>query len=446
MNRSIKTWVILGLVLSTITLSCKKEIRPDNETTLSNQNNNVHSNDLNNGKYNDILSNSAIIEWNILAFEAAGGVAEAHPTLASRIEAMMHIAIHDALNAIVPVYGQYAYHQQNALADPFAAVASAAHTVLKASWPDFGQTLDDELAESLSNIPDGPGKTEGIALGIASGNAILALRAGDGAFQNPVSDWPASTVPGVYIKVPPNDFVYAPFWGTIPVFSLQTSDQFRPSPPPALNSPSYARAFNEVKEVGEINSTVRTADETAYANWWFELADIGWNRIARIQATSHNTGLYATARMFALLNMAMADGYIACWEAKYFYNFWRPYTAIRAAASDGNDRTLAAPNWEPLIPTPPVPDYPSGHSVVANAAATVLAYFFGNHSPFSMTSITASPAGAVRSFDSFKKAADENADSRVKVGIHFRFACDAGQKQGDEIGKWTVKNHLEPLH
>jgi hypothetical protein len=150
--------------------------------------------------------------------------------------------------------------------------------------------------------------------------------------------------------------------------------------------------------------------------------------------------------MFALLNMAIADGYIAGWESKYFYNFWRPYTAIRAAATDGNDRTSPDPTWEPLLPTPPIPDYPSGHATLANAAASVLAYFFGDHSPFSMTSVTAVPAGAVRSFDSFKKAADENADSRVMVGIHFRSACDAGQKMGDQIGKWTVQHHLRPVH
>ena len=179
--------------------------------------------------------------------------------------------------------------------------------------------------------------------------------------------------------------------------------------------------------MGKINSTVRTADQTAYAKWWYEFSDIGWNRIARIQATNHNTGLYTTARMFALLNMAMADAYIAGWDSKYYYKFWRPYTAIHAAATDGNDKTKADPNWEPLIPTPPVPDYPSGHSVLGNAAATVLTHFFGNHSPFSTTSTTAFPAGAIRSFKSFTQAADENADSRVMAGIHFRFACDAGQ-------------------
>jgi hypothetical protein len=212
-----------------------------------------------------------------------------------------------------------------------------------------------------------------------------------------------------------------------------------------LNSQIYTEAFNEVKHVGKINSQVRTADQTASANFWYELADIGWNRIARTEATNYNMGLFATARMFALLNMAIHDGYTAGWDSKFYYKFWRPYTAIHAAATDGNDQTKANLNWEPLLPTPPIPDYPSTHSVVANAAATVLTYFLGEHHSFSATSSTASPAGAVRSFKSFKQAANENADSRVMCGIHFRFSCEAGQKQGDKVGQWTLDNHLKSL-
>jgi hypothetical protein len=446
MIRITKTWIILVLILSITTLSCKKNINPDNESNLSGRNNNDENNEEHGKGFHDLLSNRIIIDWNNIAFEAAGGAAEGNPLLASRSNAMVHIAIHDALNAIIPVYEQYAYHHHSAMADPFAATASAAHTVLKALWPDYSSTLDDKLAESLLGIPNGTRKTNGIALGIASGNAILAFRAGDGAYQNPVVFIPVSTVPGVYNVVPPFDFAFAPWWKTMQLFSLQTHDQFRSSPPPALNSNNYTKDFNEVKQVGKINSTIRTADQSAYAKWWYEFSDIGWNRIARIQATNRHPGLYTTGRMFAHLNMAMADGYTAGWDSKYYYNFWRPYTAIRAAATDGNNQTTADPTWVSAEPTPPVPDYPSTHSANGNAAATVLTYFFGNHSPFSMTSTTAVPAGAIRSFKNFKKAADENADSRVMAGIHFRFACEAGQKQGDKVGKWTLDHHLKPLH
>lgn len=306
--------------------------------------------------------------------------------------------------------------------------------------------IDAELFSSLSVIADGTAKDEGIALGIAAGNAILTLRAGDGAFQNPVTDVPVSTVPGVYNAVPPFNIMYGAFWKTMQLFSLKTQDQFRSLPPPALTSVAYARDFNEIKELGKINSTVRTQDQSAYANFWYEFADIGWNRIARIQAKNHLTGLYATARLFALLNMALADTYTAFIDAKYFYYTWRPYTAIRAAGTDGNDRTVADPNWEPFLATPPVPEYPSGHASLGNAGATILSHFFGHNSSFTTTSTTASTPGAERSFKSFKQAADENADSRVIAGIHFRFACDAGQKLGDNVGKWTLKNYLKPLH
>jgi hypothetical protein len=178
------------------------------------------------------------------------------PLLASRINAMM-LLLFMALNAIVPVYEQYAYHHEGKcdLANPFAAAISAAHTVLKASWPDSASMLDAKLDASLSKIPDGPGKTQGIALGIGSGKAILALRAGDGAFQNPIADVPVSSVPGVYNAVPPFDYMLAPFWKSMQTFSLQKHDQFRSSPRPARTAISI-RGIHEVKRMGEINSTL----------------------------------------------------------------------------------------------------------------------------------------------------------------------------------------------
>ncbi len=309
----------LRVIFSLITISCKKNI----DSTISHLKNKLGDEKR---PFFDVLPNNTVVEWNNIAFEAAGGAAEANPLLATRSHTMVHIAIHDALNAIVPVYERYSFHGNNLLANPFAAVASAAYTVLKASWPNYATTLDAKLAESLANIPAGSAKTWGIALGTASANAILALRAGDGAFQDPISQVPPSTVPGVYVEVPPFDFAFGAFWKDMQLFSLETHDQFRSPPPPSLTSPTYTRDFNEVKEVGELNSTVRTADQSAYAAWWFEYSDMGWNRIARIQAASNRIGLYATARMFALLNMALADSYTAFMDAKYFYNFWRPYT------------------------------------------------------------------------------------------------------------------------
>ena len=393
----------------------------------------------------DNLPNDVIIQWNLVALQAEGGVTYAHALLSSRIDAMVHIAMHDALNAISPRYEQYAYKTHGkTLADPISAAASAAYTVLLGTFPESKSMLDSALQASLSTIPDGTMKQEGIALGMRSGNAMLADRAGDGAFDDPVVFITPSTDPGVYNVVPPFDFLFAPEWKTMKLFSLKSHDQFRSVPPPALTSDTYTKDFNEIKEVGRLGSTTRTADQSAYAKWWYEFVQIGWNRVARIKSRDHQLGLYKTARLFALMNMAIIDSYIAGWDSKNYYNFWRPYTAIRAAASDGNEQTVPDPNWESAEPTPPVQDYPSTHSTGANAAATVLAHFFGDHTGFAMTSSTGVPANSIRSFSSFKQAANENADSRVMAGIHFRFATVAGQKMGDEIGRWTLKNHLLP--
>lgn len=194
-----------------------------------------------------------------------------------------------------------------------------------------------------------------------------------------------------------------------------------------------------------MTSTIRTEDQSFYARFWYEYVEIGWNRIARIVASDQDLGLWSSARLFALMNMAVADAYIAGWDSKFYYNFWRPYTAIHAAALDGNPLTVPDATWESFLPTPPVPDYPSTHSVGANAAATVLSLLTKGNNTFTTTSSTALTAGATRTFRNFKQAADENADSRVVAGIHFRFATQAGQELGDDIGKWTVKNQLEPL-
>ena len=426
MKRITKSWLALASTSFLLLTSCSKLDLIKNES--------------------DKLPNDVIIQWNLVALQAAGGVTYGNPLIPTRAYAMMHIAMHDALNAINPNYEQYAYvtHVKSS-ADPFAAAASAAYTVLLGVFPETKSMLDSALQASLSTIKEGVLKQQGMELGMKAGNAILALRAGDGSDVDPVVFIPVSDVPGVYNVVPPFDFLFASGWAKVRPFSLETPDQFRTTPPPALTSDLYTKDFNEVKEVGRLNSTTRTADQSAYAKWWYEFVDLGWNRVARIKSRDHQTGLYKTARLFALINMAIMDAYIAGFESKNYYNFWRPYTAIRAAASDGNPATVPDPNWESAEPTPPVQDHPSIHSIGGNAAATVLAYFFGDHTGFTMASSTGVPASSIRSFKSFKQAADENADSRVMAGIHFRFACIAGQKMGDQIGNWTLKNHLRPL-
>jgi hypothetical protein len=390
-------------------------------------------------------SNSIVLEWNLNALEAMGGPVYPLPLLNSRINTMMHIAIHDAINSIEPKYQTYIYNGIHADANPIAAAAIAAHTVLEKHFPEQKELLDERLSESLADIDNGASKTAGIEAGLAAGNAILELRAEDGAFENPIGTTEPSEEPGVYQMVPPFDFVYGEFWAGMEPFGLHSPEQFRSIPHPALDSQKYADDFNEVKLIGELNSQQKSEDQVFVGKFWYELSEIGWNRIARIVSNEQELDLHSTARLFALLNIALGDSYIAGFESKYYYNFWRPYTAIRGAGLDGNSLTEPDQEWEPAEPTPPVPDYPSTHSALGNAAAKVLASILGDNTGFTVESTTGVPADQPRSFSSFSEAADENADSRVLAGLHFRFACDAGQQLGDDVADWVIANHLKPL-
>jgi hypothetical protein len=228
---------------------------------------------------------------------------------------------------------------------------------------------------------------------------------------------------------------------------MRAPGQFRVAPPPALESSAYAAAFEEVKHSGsKAADAKRSADQTQYAFYWYEFSDIGWNRIARAVARDKPQDLWQRARTFALLNAVMADAYIAGWDSKLHYNLWRPVTAIRLAADDGNPRTSPDADWTPLLATPPVQDHPSTHSALGAGAAVVLAHAFGSDRVvFTMASPTALPDSPERSFASFSAAAKENADSRVRAGIHFRFATEAGLKLGEQIGKQSTAQFLAPI-
>jgi len=384
------------------------------------------------------ISNKVILDWNAAALNAMEAPNYQHVLLASRLYAMVHIAQYDALNSIIPVYKKYCNTTDDAAAHPVAAAAVAAYTVLLHHLPEKKAMLDSQLAKSIDTIANLTAKQKGIALGTQCGNAIINLRKDDGAFQDPIGAITPSTVPGVYQAVPPFNFIFAPFWKTMKPFGLQQPQQFRSASHPDLQSTAYKKDFEEVKLWGEKNSQHRTSEQTLYAKFWYEYAEIGWNRIAYLAASKEKTDLMTTARLFAMVNIALADAYIAGWDSKSFYNFWRPYTAIvNTPVAEGGK-----PGWEPLMPTPPVQDYPSTHSILGNAAATVLTSFYGNNYVFTTSSSSADTPGATRSFKNFLSAADENADSRVMAGIHFRFSTKAGQAMGNKIGKWMVDNIL----
>jgi hypothetical protein len=386
--------------------------------------------------------NTIVLQWNTIALETMQGP-NYNPMIASRVMAMVHVAIHDALNNISPVYDTYTYQHEDKKADPVAAISAAAHNVLADQFPDKREQLDKILADILRNVKAGASKDRGLALGAGAAKAILYIRNGDGAFADPVAKVTNPEKPGLYQATPPMPIFFAPFWKDLPTFGISNSQQFRVKPMPTLESDHYTKAFNEVKSKGAKESSVRTAEETSIAKFWYEFSEIGWNRVTAVAVKDANLDLIATARLFALVNMALADSYIAGWDSKIYHNFWRPYTAVRKASTDGNDQTSEDAALEPLMGTPPIHDYPSTHSVLGSAAATILTGILGSNTGFTMTSTSAEPAGYTRSFKSFEDAAIENADSRVYAGIHFRFSCEAGIKQGKDIGNWILVKQLK---
>jgi hypothetical protein len=383
-----------------------------------------------------------VVAWNQIVYEIAFAEDQFLTFKGLRAHAMMHIAIHDALNTVIPLYRRFAYRGGDSLAHPIIAAAQAAHDVVASQYPGEQARLDAELSKWLSRIPDSALKTRGIVLGRRSAAAILAVRENDG--WDVPGAYEFSNELGAYQTTPPwNGFVVQPGFRFAKPFGLRAPDQFRPSPPPRLSGSQYAEAYNEVKDFGRVDSVVRTPEQTGYAIWWMEFAEASVNRLARRLVTERETHLWQAARMFALMNISLFDGYIADWDSKYEYNHWRPYTAIREAARDGNRATEADPNWESLRTTPPHPDYVSAHAVGCAASFGILKATFGDNVSFSMETTTAPPEMPTRSFRSFTAAAAECADSRVRLGWHFRYTTNRGLTLGRAVAAWVEENHLE---
>ena len=413
-----------------------------------------------------------VIAWNANAGDAAvaacflGGYAPQE----ARMYAMVQVAVHDALNGVDRRSRPYAVDLQTAPgASPDAAVAAAARDVLvpvlgslafflPADCVDAGiASVEADYAAALAAIPDGPAKTQGLAVGQDAAAAVLALRASDG-FDTALVDpnYQEGTAPGEYRYTPGTPFAFAPGLGDdLTPFVLKDSSQFRPGPPYQLGSQKYAADVNEVQRLGGDDVTTpsaRTDEQTEIALFWLESSPLAWNRIARTVSTAQGLDAWQNARLFGLLNLALADGYIGTWDTKYHYRFWRPVTAIRLADIDGNPATTADPTWTPLVETPPIPDYDSGHAVEGGAAAQVLARFFGTDTiSFSNCSYTlpagqtcADPTPTLRHFTRLSQAADENAVSRIYIGFHFRDAVEIGTRHGEKIADRTVNLHLRP--
>jgi PAP2 superfamily len=391
-------------------------------------------------------------DWNLTGFEATA-VGGQNNIVIGRTMAIMHLAIHDALNAIDRRYEPYLYvAKAESTAAPGAAIAAAARDVLVGVIPLWGKPEQQEKAlaivegvyvDALAKIPDGMPKTSGIVDG-SSATVKYVADSAPGRWQphpNPVPPNPPIADPALAVGNAP---AAMPQWALLTPFTMAAPSQFRLPGPPALASADYARDYDEVKQLGGKDSTVRTAEQSEIAKYWYEGSPQGWSRIARVVAVDRGLDQWDTARLLALVNAAITDGYVAGADTRYLYNFWRPVTAIRAGESDANDATAADTGWQSFLNTPPLPDYPSTHSVAGGAAAAILARFFGSDQvAFTMTS--GPPfAKITRTFASFSQAAQENADSRVYAGIHFRSACRDGIKLGEQIGRRAFVQFLQP--
>ncbi|HEX6507478.1 MAG TPA: vanadium-dependent haloperoxidase [Chloroflexota bacterium] len=386
-----------------------------------------------------LTSGAIIVDWNKQLVQIVGtpGVQPAtiHPT---RSFAILHAAMYDAVLAITHSNAPYLF-SLNALpgARADAAAAEAGHDTLAALYPSMKGAVDQQLAGELAAIPNGTAKQRGIDVGRLAAAFVLAARADDGSSSVPPPPSPAAgTQPGGYRPTPP--FV-APGvfmeWSSVTPFVLQRANQFRPAPPPGLTTAAYAQAINQVKSLGQVNSTTRTAEQTTIAKFWSPPIWITWNQIAENAALRHHSDLVHTARLFALLNLSIADTTIAMYDAKYQYNLWRPVTAIREAGSAGNPAVAADPNWAPLL-TASDPSYPGAHSAISAASAAVLSKFYGKHDKFKL--ITSVLPGVVRSFNSYSAAVTEAGQSRIYAGVHTQLDHVAGVRLGQKVADFVL--------
>jgi PAP2 superfamily len=382
-----------------------------------------------------------VMDWNMTAIRASQATGQPNPR-SSRNMAMVHAAIYDALNAIDRRHTAYAVDiRARPEASIEAAAAAAAYGVLTKLYWSQTAAFDVALEGSLAAIPDGPARADGMAVGKEVAEKLMTLRKDDGS--NATVTYTPKSGPGVYQLTPPAFApVVLPHWAAVTPFLLKSGDQIQLAGPPALTSAEFAKDLNEVKTLGAKNSSIRTRDQTDAARFWTVSGIVTDNEVARQLSTQKGLSAVENARLFALLNMAGADAYIACWHAKYRYNYWRPVTAIRNADSAGNSGITADAVWEPLLPTPPHPEYPSGHACFAGATERVLQEFFGDRTSFSLTN----PAvRGTRTYQSFSQMGKELEDARVWGGIHYRTAVAHGSELGHHVADYGLKNYLRPL-
>jgi len=376
--------------------------------------------------------------WNVQAAGIAGPPSQ-------RTFTMVHLAMFDAMNAIEGRYVPYLRH----LPDPppganaEAAAAGAGHGMLVRLFPARAAEYAAALALSLATVADGPAETDGVAFGDAVAQALFTERLTDNILT-PGPIFVPGTRPGDYqptTTTPPQPVnTGAAAWKP---FATLSASQFRPNGPAPLRSLTYAIDLLETSLFGGTVSHWRTADQEEIARWHTEMAQFQFNRIARTETATDGRSMLEHARLFAQMNLALADAVTSVFEAKYYYAFWRPITAIRGADDDGNWLTRADPAWTQFLPTPPHPEYPAAHGAVQAAAGRVMNAYFGRHYGFFTTA--APVPGVTRAYRNFDAFVNEGSMARIYGGMHFRHSLIEGQQQGRAVGDWVLKYYLREL-
>ena len=359
----------------------------------------------------------------------------------TRHMAMVHVAMSDAVNSVQGKYARYVAKGELARdASAEAAASSAARQVLLQAYPNQKAAIDEAHAKSIAGIPDGPAKTAGLALGEQIAALVLADRAADGT--GAPDTYRPITAPGVWVPTAPP--IFAQYAQAKP-WVLRSADQFRPGPPPQLASATYARDYNETKNLGGAKSTARTAEQNDAVKFWTQQnISPAWQEAARTISAAKGLSLAENARLFALLNMGMANTFINDWDAKFTYNFWRPVTAIRNGDQDGNDATDRDAGWTPSNATPMHPEYPSQAAIVAGSSAAILELVVAGAAgvPFTVTDLV--DPKLTRKFTSITQLSNEQCDVRVWGGIHFRNSLEVGVDMGRKMSAYLVENSLKP--
>jgi len=377
-------------------------------------------------------------EWNQQAVRSIVTVAGYNPPVANIHMAIVHLAVYDAVVSVTGRYVPYSAVPASPGGSIDAAVATAAHDVLVGLFSAQKTDLDARLTSTLAKVADGRSKRAGMAAGARAAEAMLKARAGDGRFAS--VPFTPGTLAGMWAPTPPAAYVF-PWIGSVKPLGIRFPSQFRPAGPPAMESAKYAEEFNEVKRLGGRQSTARTAEQREIGLFWTDNVTPQWNRTLLAMARTRGMGVSERTRLFATLWTSVADAHIGCWNAKSYYSFWRPIDAIRRADLDGNPATEADPTWESLVPTPPYPDYPSGHICMDGAVAEVVDSYFGPTAPLAVDSLV---TNTTRRFAGAGEMVKEVIEARIYIGLHFRSADVDAAALGRRTARYIMDRYFLP--